>query len=53
MIVPWYGKEWPISEELQEQVRKHVRELPADKREDYIKFLTGHCKYKMTFGEPS
>lgn len=51
MIVPWYNKKWPIDEEMQEKIRAHVKSLPDDKKEDYIKFLTGHCEYKMTFGE--
>lgn len=53
MTVPWYGKNWPLEVEMQEKIRAHVKALPDDKREDYIKFLIGYCGYKMTFGEPS
>jgi len=53
MTVEWYGKEWPLDIAIQEKIRAHVKSLPDNKREDYIKFLVGHCKYKMTFGETS
>jgi hypothetical protein len=49
-IVPWAGKEWPVSEEMQEKIRAHVKTLnEGDQRDNYIKYLTGHCGYKMTF----
>ena len=49
--VEWFGKKWPLDLEMQDKIRAHVNELPDEKRDDYIKYLTGFCEFKMNFNK--